>query len=160
MAKQDPEFQRLLSRIVPEAGFDFDPPYLTRYYIDGGFSRVLAHLVGRTSIGSRAIEVTPSGNLKVAIVGSGFESYKTHTGTCSNDYDALRTYENTEGYDRFIVTVETYDAIISLKNQAGTWGDDIILPVGVSDRDISFFGIKIKNRGAGENAVFQIEEYY
>jgi len=152
--------QKIDTHLIPEQGMTFDPPYTIEARVDNRISRVLAHVVGKTSVSSRVVEATSTGALKVADTGSGLESYTVHSGTCGDAYAAGQTHETTDGWDKIELIVETFDAVFSFKNSAGTWGSDKILPVGRYVFDFAAYGVKFKNRVAGNNAIYEITGYY
>jgi len=80
--------------------------------------------------------------------------YEVTTGTAADAYATL--IENAEPYLLSSILIETYDAIASLKDAAGSWGDDIILPKGLHEIEVECYGVKLKNRTAGENSVYQV----
>ena len=146
--------QEIKVNIVPEAGYDFDPTYARHLYVGNRFERVLAHLVGRTTEGARALESTPGGSLKVATTGSGLGVYQVETGVCVDAYAAGQTHEYADEDDMCDIRIEQNDAVASLKNEAGIWGSDIVLPVGSLHLEVVQYGVKFKNRLLGLNAVY------
>lgn len=80
--------------------------------------------------------------------------YEVTTGTAADAYATL--IENAEPYLVSSILIEEYDAIASLKDAAGVWGDDIILPKGLHDIEVECYGVKLKNRTAGQNSEYQV----
>jgi len=146
--------QEIKANIVPEAGFDFEPVYVRRLYVGSIFSRVLAHLVGRTDEGSRALTCTLRGALHVAETGAGLSVYQVETGVCADAYAAGQTHEYADADNMCDIRIEQNDSIVSLKNEAGIWGSDIVLSVGSLHFEVVQYGVKFKNRLLGLNAVY------
>jgi len=146
--------QEIKVNIVPEAGFDFEPVYVRRLYVGSLFSRVLAHLVGRTDEGARAIRCTAGGAVHVAETGAGLSVYQVETGVCADAYAAGQTHEYVDADGMCDLRIEQNDAVVSLKNEAGVWGSDLVLPVGLLHLEVVNNGVKFKNRSAGLNAVY------
>ena len=47
------------------------------------------------------------------------------------------------------IFIETNEAEISFRNQAGVWGDDKAVPIGYMSIDLIHYGMRIRNRGVG-----------
>jgi hypothetical protein len=136
------------------------PSQVERFFTDNYVSRTLSYLVGfDEDLRARVIKTTQSGELKVAITASGFETYDVFNGTTQDDYDSTTTYIFGQAYSRFDILIEDNDAIISFGYKGGTWGKDIILPVGYHSIDITAYGIRVKSRTAGSPATYQIVVY-
>ena len=57
------------------------------------------------------------------------------------------------------ILVETCGAVISFRVSGGLWGADKWIPVGFFSFDLVCHGIKIRNRTAGSNAVYQFTTF-
>jgi len=151
--------QEIKSNIIPEEGIDFDPHFVRQAFVDNVFIRVLAHLVGRTKEGARAVAVTSAGELKVVTSGAGYEEYDVKTGTAADSYTSANTFTYSSAYSACLFLIESHDAVVSFRTSAGLWLGDIILPEGMHVIDIVNYGVRIKNRTAGQNATYQIVEW-
>ena len=80
--------------------------------------------------------------------------YATDAATAANAYSAL--IAATEPYLEVSILIENNDAIASFKDAAGAWGEDVILAIGSHNIDLECYGVKVKNRTAGANSVYQV----
>lgn len=70
------------------------PSFLRRFFTSNIFTRSLAHLVGRGSKDSKLIRCTEAGELKVAVVGSGYEDNDTKVGNAPDAYAGLQAFDS------------------------------------------------------------------
>lgn len=80
--------------------------------------------------------------------------YAVAAATAADAYSTL--HATVEPWLETEILIETYDAIVSFKDAAGVWGDDKELPKGLHYSDLECYGVKVKNRTAGENSVYSI----
>lgn len=131
------------------------PSRIRRWYVDNVFRRSLSYLVAFTDAKKAIIlRCTGAGVLKVAPTGSGLNRYNTNTGAAADAYAAPQTHEFTEARSYLDILIESNDAVMSIKNDGGVWGDDIALPIGGHDYNFIAMGVKFKNRTAGNNAAY------
>jgi len=154
-----PPDQNINTILIPESGLDLIPPYAQKSIVSTDFSRVLAHLVGKGPNSGVLIRSTTDGSLRVAIAGVPFEVYIISDGTAGDAFAPGDTFEFGIAYNVTDFLIETHPAIISFQNQAGTWLPEKILPVGMHSIDLINYGIRIRNRNAGNNSVYEITSY-
>lgn len=151
--------QKVRSVLIPELGIDFEPEYVTEFEVSTEFTRVLAHVVGRTGNRSIIIRATSDGRLLVAAAGTSMEIYAVETGDAEDAYAAADTFEFVDAQYLTDIIIETHPAQISFRNAAGIWGDDKIILVGAVSIDFLHYGIRVQNRGAGNVADYEITTY-
>ena len=95
------------------------------------------------------INGTTDGRLHVAAAGTAMEIYVVETGGALGAYTAGNTFEQAEAFYVTDIFVETNEAEISFRNQAGVWGDDKAVPIGYMSIDLIHYGMRIRNRGVG-----------
>ena len=152
--------QKIRSVLLPEIGIDLEPEFVEEYEISTDFSRVLAHVVGRTGNRSILINATTDGRLHVAAAGTSMEVYNVEGELAAPDaYDGGSTFLQAVPIYITDILVETQDGTISFRNSAGVWGDDIALPVGFHSKDFIHYGIRFQNRVALAVARYEIVMY-
>jgi len=154
-----PPEQKINTILIPESGLDLIPPYVQESIVTTDFSRVLAHLVGKGPNSGVLIRSTTDGSLRVAIAGVPFEIYIISDGTAGDAFAPGDTFEFALAYNVTDFLIETHPAIISFQNLAGAWLPEKILPVGMHSIDLINYGIRIRNRNAGNNCVYEITSY-
>lgn len=151
--------QKVRTVLIPELGLDLEPEFINEFEVNTEFSRVLAHVVGRTGNRSIIIRATSDGRLLVAAAGTSMEVYAVETGDAEDAYAAADTFEFVDAQYLTDIMIETHPAQISFRNAAGIWGDDKIILVGAASIDFLHYGIRVQNRGAGNVADYEITTY-
>jgi len=151
--------QKINTVLIPETGLSLQPEFIQEVKVSPDFSRVLAHLVGKGSNSGVMIRSTSSGSLHVVSAGVPFEIYVVYSGTCADAFSAPNTEELPDAYNVTDFLIETFPAIISFRNLAGTWLPEKILPVGYHSIDFIHYGFRIRNRTPGSNSVYEITVY-
>lgn len=151
--------QKIKTILIPEIGLDLQPKDVVEAEVSTDFSRTFAHLVGKGYNSGVLIRATSDGRLYVATAGVAFEVYAVENGTSLDAFNALHTYEQVHGQLVTDILIETHPAIISFRNQAHVWGDEKAIPVGVVSIDLVHYGIRVRNRNAGDNSVYEITMY-
>lgn len=151
--------QNIKTPLIPESGLSLEPPYIQQSKVGTDFSRVLAHLVGKADAGGILIKATSDGSLHVVTAGVPFEIYVVNDGTAADAFNAGDTFEFAIAYNVTDLFIETFPAIISFRNLAGVWLPEKSLPVGLHSIDFINYGIRIRNRGAGDNSVYEFTSY-
>lgn len=151
--------QKINTILIPESGLNLEPPYVRQSNVSTDFSRVLAHIVGKGPNSGILIRSTTDGSLRVSIAGVPFEIYIVSSGTAADAFAAPNIYEFAIAYNTTDFLIETHPAIISFQNQAAVWLPEKILPVGMHSIDFINYGIRIRNRNAGDNSVYEITSY-
>lgn len=151
--------QKINTILIPESGLDLQPPFVKQANVSTDFSRVFAHLVGKGPNSGILIRSTTDGSLRVAIAGVPFEIYIISDGTAADAFAVPNIFEFGIAYNVTDFLIETHPAIISFQNQAATWLPEKILPVGMHSIDFINYGIRIRNRNAGDNSVYEITSY-
>ncbi len=151
--------QNILTILIPESGLDLSPEFIDQSVVGPNFSRVFAHLIGKADDRGILIRATSDGSLRVVSAGVPFEIYSINSGICVDTFHADDTFEFTTAHNVTDFLIETHPAIISFRNLAGTWLPEKILPVGMHSIDLINYGIRLRNRGAGNNCVYEITSY-
>ena len=152
--------QKGKSVLIPEIGLEVEPEFVKEYEIDTNFSRVLAHLVGRTGSRSIILKATSDGRLHVAYSGTSFETYIVEMEAATPDaFDAGSTHIQLLPIYLTDILIETNDATIQFYNVNGVWGDNISLPVGFHSKDFIHYGIRIQNRVGAAVGRYEITMY-
>jgi len=151
--------QKIRSVLLPELGIKLEPEFIDEFEVSTDFSRVLAHVVGRTGERSIIIKATSDGRLLVAAAGTSMEIYLVENGNAPDVYDAPNTYDQVEPIFCTDILIETFDATISFRNLAGIYGDDRAVPVGFTSIDFIHYGIRIQNRVALSVAAYEFTLY-
>jgi len=151
--------QKINTILIPESGLNLIPPYVQESLVSTDFSRVIAHLVGKASDGGILIRATSDGSLRVAVAGVPFDIYVISDGTAADAFAPAGTFEFVLAYNVTDFLIETHPAIISFRDLAGVWLPEKILPVGMHSIDLINYGIRIRNRNAGDNSVYEITSY-
>jgi hypothetical protein len=151
--------QKIRTVLIPEIGLVLEPRGVAESDVDTDFSRVLAHLVAQSSAGPVMLRATTGGDLRVAVIGVGFEVYEVHAGNAPNAYNAGNTFITVIPSNVTDVIVEAFGATIEFMNQAGVWGDPKTLPVGFYSFDFVHYGIRIQNRIPASISVYEITLY-
>ncbi len=151
--------QKIRTVLLPELGLSVEPEFVNEAVIETDFIRAISHIA--VMCGQRSIMVrgTTDGRMHVAESGTSMEIYSVEAGNAPNAYNAGSTYESVEALYTTDILVETFDATISFRNDAGVWGDDKSLPVGTSSIDFMHYGIRIQNRVAASVAEYEITTY-
>lgn len=150
--------QKVRTVLIPEFGLDLEPEFVGEFEVDTKFGRVIAHIVGQVGSRSIMIRATTDGRLHVAAAGTAMEVYVVETGVAAAAYNAGDTFEQTVAFYMTDIFVETNAAEISFRNQVGVWGADKAVPVGFMSIDLIHYGMRIRNRGAG-NADYEFTIY-
>jgi hypothetical protein len=107
--------------------------------------------------GQKPINASSSGALHVAQSGSALETYALKDGTAADAYNSTNKLEIADFASYWTVYVENNPALISFEvGDTGVWLDDIRVSEGYSVYNINTHSVRIKNRNAGSNAVFQL----
>jgi len=151
--------QKINTVLIPESGLNLEPEFIQEVIVSPDFSRVLAHLVGKGGNSGVLIKSTTDGSLHVVSAGVPFEAYLVYSGTGSDAFTAPNTEEFVTAYNVSDFLIETHPAIISFRNLEGTWLPEKTLPVGFHSIDFIHYGFRIRNRGAGDNTIYEITIY-
>jgi len=151
---------RLDSDLLPEE-FNPNPSQVRRWFTRNILQGVWGILFGWTEKKPIALKARSDGVLVVADVGAGFETYEVFKGSALDNYDVSTTFEPKEKGARWDILIKSYDAVVSFKDKTGLlWLPDMEIPVGFHSIDFVSSSIRIKNKTAGNNAVFEIVTYY
>lgn len=151
--------QKIRKVMIPEKGLILEPEYIQEYLVDTDFTRVIAHLVGYSSEGPVILECTTGGRLLAATTGGAFEVYGTENGTAADAFSGPNTYDQLLAQYVTDILVETHPAIVSFADVNGVYGDEKIVPVGFMSIDLVHYGMRIRNRNAGNNAIYEFTIY-
>lgn len=151
--------QKIKTILIPESGLDLTPEFVEQSVVSPDFSRVFAHLVGKSDNRGVLIRATSDGSLRVVSAGVPFESYLIYSGVSEDNYAAADTFEFDVAYNVTDFLIETHPASISFRNLQGTWLQDKALPVGFHSIDFVHYGARVCNRGAGNNCVYELTVY-
>jgi len=151
--------QKIKSIVIPESGITFEPEHVMESEVSGDFTRSLAHIVAMGPGGSVVLRSTSDGRLYVVTAGVVYEEYIVENGTAADAFTAPNTYEVANGQAVTDFYIETHPAIVSFRNVALVWGAEKIIPVGAVSLDLTHYGVRIRNRNAGNNAVYEITTY-
>jgi len=153
------KIQKINTILVPELGLNLDPEFVIESVVGTDFSRVLAHLVAQTGSRSIILRATSDGRLLVATAGGAFEVYGTEEGTAADAFSVPNTYDQVNAQYVTDILIETHPAIVSFRDVNGVYGDEKRVPVGFSSFDLVHYGMRIRNRGAGNDAVYEFTIY-
>ena len=151
--------QKIKTILIPETGLDLEPSHVKQAEVIAEFNRTFAHLVGKGSSSGVLIRATSDGRLHVASAGTSMEIYQVENGAAPDAYNAGSTYEQVEAQYVTDILIEDNDATISLRNEAGIWGDDKAIPVGAVSIEFIHYGIRIQNRVALSVATYEFTMY-
>jgi len=151
--------QKINTVLIPESGLSLDPEFIEQSIVSPDFSRVFAHLIGKAQDKGILIRATSDGSLRVVSAGVPFEAYTVFSGTGADAFSGTNTKSYSVAYNVTDFLIETHPAIISYRNLQGIWLNEKVLPVGYHSIDFIHYGYKIRNRGAGNNTVFEITIY-
>ncbi len=152
--------QKIRSILIPEIGLDVEPEFVIESEVSTVFSRVIAHLAARFGNRSILLKATSDGRLLAVTGGVSYEVYAVENGNAPDAYNAGSTFEFVVGQYCTDLLIETFAATISFRNQAGVWGNDKALPVGMYSIDFINYGVRIQNRVALSVCVYEITTYY
>jgi len=151
--------QKIRTVLIPESGINLEPLHVVESLIDTDFTRSLAHIVGQSPGGAVILKCTSGGDLRVAMIGTGFEVYEVEAGVAPDAYNAGSTYTFAVPVYTTDLLIETFDATISFRNVLGVWGDNKSIPIGAVSIDLLHYGIRIQNRVALSVAAYEITMY-
>ncbi|MQY80505.1 MAG: hypothetical protein GH151_15190 [Bacteroidetes bacterium] len=151
--------QKIKTVLIPESGLDLSPEFIEQSIVTPDFSRVFAHLIGKADDRGILIRATSDGSLRVVSAGVPFEYYDIFSGTSDDPYTAVNTKEYPVAYNVTDFLIETHPVKISFRNLSGIWLADKILLVGFHSIDFIHYGIKVKDRTAPNNGVYEITSY-
>jgi len=137
----------------------FLPQYVENFYVNNIIQRSLAHLVGWTGKRARMLICTSAGILKVAPTGAGFEHVTDHRVTGADSYQYLDWTANP--VSRIDIWVYDADAVIGHRNSLGVYEGEIELEAGsFYSMDVVAYGLRYKNKTAGQNTRLQVVGWY
>lgn len=151
--------QKIRTVLIPESGINLEPLHVVESLVDTDFIRSLAHIVGQSPGGAVILKCTSGGDLRVAMIGTGFEVYEVEAGVAPDAYNAGSTYTFAVPVYTTDLLIETFDATISFRNVLGVWGDNKSIPIGAVSIDLLHYGIRIQNRVALSVAAYEITMY-
>lgn len=151
--------QKIKTILIPEAGLDLSPPSVVKASVETDFIRAFAHMVGKGNQGGVLIRSTSDGRLHVAQAGTSMETYVVEGGTAANAFTGGNTYDQVNAFYATDLLIETHPAIVAFRDQAGVYGNEKIIPVGMHSIDLIHYGMRIRNRNAGFNAVYEFTIY-
>ena len=148
--------QLVKTKLFPVEGLTLQDPAPDDLFMVGDGQLGFTWGLLKANIGSVLWEGTSTGAAKVALTGSGSETYATNTGNSADAYAAGQTHEDATGWDSVRLLVEANDVIVSLKDAQGNWGDDEIFGVGNYELPIACYGVKVKSRLSGQSGFYQM----
>lgn len=151
--------QRIRTVLIPEVGVDLEPRDVVEVKINTDFSRCFAYLIGKGDKSGILLKCTSDGRLLVATAGGAFEVYGVENGIAADTFTTPNTYDQTEAQYVTNILVETNPAIVSFRDVNGLYGDEQRIPVGFTSLDLVHYGMKIRNRNLGNNAVYEFTIY-
>lgn len=151
--------QKINTILIPESGLDLSPEFITESFVSPHFSRVFAHLVGKSADRGILIRATSDGSLHVVSAGVPFEIYIISNGVSADAFNAGDTFEFAVAYNVTDLLIETHPAIISFRDLNFNWLPEKVLLVGYHSIDFIHYGIRIRNRNAGDNSVYEFTSY-
>ncbi|MBA7522548.1 hypothetical protein ES705_14667 [subsurface metagenome] len=151
--------QNIKTVLIPEHGLNLSPEFIERSVVSPDFTRVFAHLVAKADDRGILLRATSDGSLHVVSAGVPFESYLVYSGIGAAAYDPDYTFEFDVSYRVTDFLIETNPCEISFRNAQGTWLPDKVLLVGYHSIDFIHYGVRIQNRAAGPNTVYEITVY-
>lgn len=151
--------QKILTILIPERGLELQPEGVIESVVDTDFSRTIAHLAAQSGNGSVILECTSGGRLLVATAGGAFEVYGTENGIAADAFTGGNTYDQVLAQYVTDILIETNPAIVTFRDVNGVQGDEKIVPVGFMSLDLVHYGMRIRNRNAGLNAVYEFTIY-
>jgi len=151
--------QKIKNILIPETGLNLSPESVMVSEVDTDFTRTISHIVGHGPGGPVVLLCTTDGRLNVVSAGTTYETYVVESGTAADAFTGPNTYDQALAYHVTDILVETHPALIAFRNVGGTWGDEKIVPVGFMSMDLIHYGMRIRNRNAGDNAVYEFTIY-
>ncbi len=151
--------QSIRTVLIPETGLNLEPNFIRESEVGPDFSRVFAHLIGKADASGILIRATPDGSLHVVSAGVPFTEYLVNAGVGAAAYTPANTYEYAISYNVTDFLIETFAADISFRNISGVWQPNKSLPVGMHSIDFIHYGVRIRNRVAISNTVYEITVY-
>lgn len=151
--------QKIKTILIPEKGLVLEPEYVQEAEVETDFTRTIAHLAAQSRGNSVILECTTDGRLFVAAAPGAFEIYGVENGVAANAFSAPNTYDQVLAQYVTDILIETNPAIVSFRDVNGVQGDEKVVPVGFSSIDLVHYGMRIRNRNAGFNAVYEFTIY-
>lgn len=151
--------QKVKTILIPESGLELEPRDVVEAEVSTDFTRTFAHLVGKGAGSGILLRCTSDGRLLVATTGIAYETYETEEGTALDAFDALHTYDQTEAQYVTDILVETHPAIVAFRDVNGAYGDEKRVTVGFTSIDLIHYGMRIRNRTPGSDAVYEFTIY-
>jgi len=151
--------QKIKTFLIPESGLDLQPEYVQEAEVETDFIRAFSHLVVKTASGTVLARGTSDGRILVATAGGAFEIYGVENGTAADAFNPANTYDQVNAFYVTDIIVETHPAIVSFRDVNGVYGDEKRVPVGFSSIDLVHYGMRIRNRNAGNNAIYEFTIY-
>jgi len=151
--------QKIRTPLIPEAGLDLEPKFVEEALVETDFTRAFSHLIVRSPTGTVRVRGTSDGRVLVATAGGAFEIYVVENGTAADAFNAGDTFNQAYAFYVTDIMVETHQAIVSFRDVNGVYGNEKWVPVGFSSIDLVHYGMRIRNRNAGDNAVYEFTIY-
>ncbi len=151
--------QRIGTILIPERGLILEPEGVVQSFVETDFTRTIAHLAAQAPGGSVILACTTDGRLQVAAAPGAFEVYGVETGIAANAFNAGDTFDQVIAQYVTDILIETNPAIVSFADVNGVYGDEKAVPVGFMSIDLVHYGMRVRNRNAGFNAVYEFTIY-
>jgi len=151
--------QKIKTVLIPESGLDLQPEGVIQSEVTTDFIRALSHIIGQGPSGSVVLSCTTDGRLNVAAAGGAFEVYGVENGTGADAFSGPNTYDQAIAQYITDILVETHPAIVSFRDVNGVYGDEKALPVGAYSIELVHYGMRIRNRGAGNDTIYEFTIY-
>jgi len=151
---------RLDVNLIPEE-LRPQPSQVRRWFTRNVLQGVWGLVFGWTEQKPVVLKARSDGVLVVADMGAGFETYEVFKGTGLDIYDPTNTFTPAARGARWDILIKTYDAVVSFKDKTDLqWLPDMEMPIGFHSIDVVSSSIRIKNKTAGNDCVFEIVVYY
>lgn len=151
--------QKIRTILIPELGLSLEPDSVIESVVSTNFTRTIAHLVGMSPAGPVILTCTTDGRLHEATAGTTYEFYTVEDGTAADAFSGPNTYDQAIAHYVTDMLIETHPAIVAFRDLAGNYGDEKTVPVGFMSIDLLHYGMRIRNRNAGFNAVYEFTIY-
>ena len=151
--------QKIKTILIPETGLDLQPRDVIEAEVSTDFIRTFAHIVGKGTSSGVLLRCTSDGRLYVVSAGTSMEEYSVESGDAEDTYAAADTFEFVEAQYITDFLIESFDATISFRNEAGDYGDDKSIPVGAVSLDLIHYGVRVQNRSPGDVSDYEITTY-
>ena len=127
----------------------------TKFFVTNIFDRALSYLVGWTGNAAKMLQCTSGGILKVTSSGTIYENNDTKTGTSTNTYTSVGSFDFTAS--KVEIWIYTNDILFKRSSDGTTFDDEIIIEKGgYYEFEASTADIEIKSRVSSVHSTFQV----